>query len=397
MVTDQTSPHAKRNLARLFVADLILRWAYQVGKTPLLPLLAAALGAAEVMTGLVVAVSTFTGIILKPVFGILSDRNGRRIWLLLALALFIILPFLYRFVETPEQLFALRLIHGLATAIFGPVSLSYVADIGNQDRASRLAIFGMARSTAALLAPLSAGYILTYYPIETVFTAIGFLSLIAAFPLLMLSESAADKPTTKTSLTSHFGAAIKLSVATPAIWLAGMLELIVYLVTYAVRAFLPLFILSHDGGTILQAGLFFSLQEAANIALRPIGGWFADRKSNGAAIQLGLLLLAVGVSLLPSLSGWLILISAILIGFGQAMILPASLAFLAGANKPGHLGAGMGFYGALRNVGKVSGPVIAGILLTNFDFTVVFTGFAVVVGGAAIIAAISQQGAVRRN
>ncbi|MFT5004821.1 MAG: MFS family permease, partial [Paracoccaceae bacterium] len=239
MVTGQVVPNAKRNLARIFAADLILRWAYQMGKTPLLPLFAAALGAAEMMTGLVVAVSTFTGMILKPVFGILSDRNGRRIWLLLALILFIILPFLYRFVETPEQLFALRLIHGLATAIFGPVSLSYVADIGHQNRASRLAVFGMARSTATLLAPLSAGYVLTYYPIETVFTAIGFLSLVAALPLLMLSEPASVKPTTKTSLISHFGAAIKLSVATPAIWLAGLLELMVYLVTYAVRAFLP--------------------------------------------------------------------------------------------------------------------------------------------------------------
>ena len=72
--------------------------------------------------------------VLKPFVGLLSDRWGRRAWLIVGTALFTGMPFLYRFVETPEQLVALRIAHGLATAIYGPVTLAYV----------RVALFGAA-------------------------------------------------------------------------------------------------------------------------------------------------------------------------------------------------------------------------------------------------------------
>jgi hypothetical protein len=121
----------------LFGVDLMVRTAYQMGKTPVLPLLAASIGAGQVLIGTIVAVSTITGMITKPFVGLLSDRWGRRLWFFLGLALFAGTPFLYRFVETPDQLLALRLFHGTATAIFGPVTLAVVAEM---DRAG-LALF----------------------------------------------------------------------------------------------------------------------------------------------------------------------------------------------------------------------------------------------------------------
>ena len=376
-----------RDLAQIFAADLILRWSYQMGKSPVLPLFAAAIGAAEMMTGLIVAVSTFTGMLFKPLFGMLSDRWGRRVWLLFSLTVFCAMPFLYRFVETPDQLLALRLVHGLATSILGPVSLSYVAELDRDNRATNLAIFGMSRSMASLAAPICAAFALLYIDIETVFTLIGFTSLLAAIPLINLNEPKQNSAMSRATIKAQVADALCSSLQSQAVWLAGLLELMVYLATYAIRAFLPLFILAQENGTILQAGLFFTVQEAAHIAMRPIGGRLADRRGYGFAIVLGLAVLTLGVGVLPWLAGSLLLLSAGLLGAGQAMIFPASVAFLAQATKEGHRGAGMGFYGALRNVGKVAGPVLSGILLTYFSFLAVFTGFAVVMAAAAIIGA----------
>ena len=64
----------------LFGADLIVRTAYQMGKTPVLPLFAAAIGASQMAVGTIVAVSTVTGMLLEPLIGALSDRWGRRVW-----------------------------------------------------------------------------------------------------------------------------------------------------------------------------------------------------------------------------------------------------------------------------------------------------------------------------
>ncbi|MCP4048255.1 MAG: MFS transporter [Gammaproteobacteria bacterium] len=375
----------RRNLAHIFAVDLILRWAYQMAKTPLLPLFAAVLGASEMMTGMIVAVSTFTGMILKPLFGMLSDRWGRRIWLLVALCLFTTVPFLYRLVSSPQELFWLRLIHGFATAILGPVSLAYVADLGRQDRATRLAVFGMARAIAGLGAPLCTGLALVYLDIQSVLTLTGFLSLAAAIPIVLLDEKPASRPAAGHSLSRQALSALINSIGTAAIWLAGILELIANLVTYAIRAFLPLFILSQENGTILQAGLFFSLQEAAHIVLRPIGGRLADRWGFGLIIWSGLLVMAAGLALLPVLPGFAVLVAALLTGAAQALIFPASVALLVEGTKPRHRGAGMGFYGALRNTGKVVGPVLAGLLLTRFDFASVFITSSLIIAAAALI------------
>ena len=97
------------DLWRITFADLIVRTSYQVGKTPLMPLFAASLGASEFMVGAIVSVSIMTGLVLKPMFGWLSDRWGRRFWLLMGVALFSGTPFLYQLIETPEQLFLLTI------------------------------------------------------------------------------------------------------------------------------------------------------------------------------------------------------------------------------------------------------------------------------------------------
>lgn len=374
----------KVDLAKIFAADFVLRFSYQMGKSPLLPLFAVALGAAEILTGLIVAISTFTGVLLKPLFGMLSDRSGRRTWLLISLVIFLVTPLLYQFISTPEALLALRLFHGFATAIFGPVSLAYVAEIANENRATRLAIFGMARALASFGAPLCAGLALTYFKPEKVFVLISLMSLAAAVPLIMLHEREDLATKQKQNFMSHAMAAIKLSLQTTGIWLAGFLEFLVFLVTYAVRAFLPLFIMSQDGGTVLQAGIFFSIQEGVHIIFRPIGGQLADKSDYRIALFLGLVMLACGLVILPLVPGLMILVAAIFLGLAQAMVLPGSLALLAAETQAGHQGAGMGFYGALRNTGKVGGPIITGALLTVFTFSSVFYCYAVLLAFVAI-------------
>src|SRR3546814_252439 len=147
-----------RGFWSLFGTDMIVRTGYQMGKTPALPMFAAAIGAGELMIGTIVAVSTMNGMLAKPLVGALSDRWGRRLWFFAALILFSGTPFLYQLVETPEQLLALRLFHGSATAIFGPVTLAMVAEMARSGRATRLGWFEMARAFGYLAAPTHAGW-----------------------------------------------------------------------------------------------------------------------------------------------------------------------------------------------------------------------------------------------
>ncbi|MGY8984796.1 MAG: MFS transporter [Sphingomonadales bacterium] len=362
----------RSNLALLIISDFIMRGFYQIGKTPLLPLFAASIGAGELIIGFIVSVSTMTGILLKPVFGILSDRWGRKVWLLVSTMLFSGMPFLYQFVTTEQELMVLRLFHGISTAIFGPVSLAYVAGINARGLGTRIAYFGMSRLIASLIAPLIAGILLTFLDFQTVFLLIGFCSLFGMVPIFLLSETQTEKHRKQVSIINHFFNSFKYSIKIPAIWLAGFLELMVYLTIYAVKAFLPLFIISHEGGTVLQAGLFFFMQELAHVLFRPVGGKLSDKYGQSLIIIFGMVLLSLGLYLLTNPTDNLFLLSAILFGIGQGLIFPSSVALLSKSARGNFLGAAMGFYGALRNFGKVIGPIIAGILLSVFSYAIVF-------------------------
>ena len=363
------------NLARLFLADFLVRSFYQVGKTPLLPLFAASIGAGEVIIGFIVSVSTMTGMFLKPLFGILSDRWGRKIWLLVATLIFSGMPFLYQFITTDQELILVRLFHGISTAIFGPVSLAYVASLDSNNVGSRIAFFGISRLLASLIAPLIAGILLTFLDFEVVFMLIGFCSLVAMAPVFLLSDNHIENSREKVSIMKYFHKSFASSIKIPSIWLAGLLELKVYLTIYAVKAFLPLFIIAQEGGTVLIAGLFFFIQELLHIISRPVGGKLSDKCSNLIVIVIGMVFIAFGLSLLSTLPPNLLLIPAVLFGMGQGIIFPSSVALLSERTHKKYLGAAMGLYGALRNLGKVIGPVIAGSMLSIYSYDVVFFTF----------------------
>ena len=370
----------------LFGTDLIVRTAYQIGKTPLLPLFAAAIGASEFLIGLIVAVSTATGMVLKPIFGVLSDRWGRRIWLFAGVAVFIGAPFLYTFVQTPNGLLALRLFHGLATAIFGPVTLAYVIEMRIHDLAPRLAWFGIAREGGYLLAPAIAGWLLMTHSPETIFTLIGLASCFALIPLVLVNETESRKVARATgpSLWSYFKQAGRDAVTRAEVWVAGCIEMGLYVATYALKAFLPLFIIKEAGLGVLTAGLFFTVQEAAHLLARPAGGWYAQKAGLSTAISSGLLLLAAGIALVHSCTVPAALFAiAVLTGIAQGVVLPATIALVGGAVSPDHLGAGMGVFGTLRNVGKIAGPAVVGGLLEFISFALVFGGLAAVLTAVA--------------
>lgn len=386
------------DLWRITGADFIVRLAYQMGKTPLLPLFAAALGAGELLVGTIVSVSTATGMALKPLFGLLSDRQGRRLWLLIGLTVFSVVPFLYRFVETPDHLFALRLFHGLATAIFGPVGLAYVAEMGAQNRAERLGIFGLARSGAYLLAPTLSALSMTYFAPEQVFTVIGFASLLAFLPLSRLKDRPnLDKAPVRASLSRSFAAIL----ASRAFRLVALLEFTLYLGTYALKAFLPLYAIKLLGIDLLLVGLFFTVQEAAHLVLRTHCGRFADRVGFIPPIAIGLTLVGGAMFLVMWAAGaGTLLLAAIMIGAGLALILPATTA-LYGAELPEtSLGAGLGALGSLRNLGKIIGPVVAGAILSISNYQTLFalSGSTLLVVALIMIVGIrprrARQGAV---
>ncbi len=362
-----------RNFIAITTADFIARAAYQMGKTPLLPIFAASLGAGEALLGFIVSVSVLTGMVLKPFVGILSDRWGRRRWLIAGTIFFAFMPFLYRFVETPNHLLTIRLVHGLATAIYGPVTLAYVSEQHKKKKGERLGLFGMARSGGFVVGPALGGWLLLSIDPVQVYTIIGLMSCAVFVPVLLLPESAPytekrSRPPIRREVVNAF----KIGARTPSVWLSGGLEGTTFVALYAVRAFLPIYALSL-GVNAAVVGLFFSVQEAVHALLKPIGGRIGDRIGYLWTICLGMAGLGLTLPLLTlaretaGLMGF-----SVLLGAGQALFSPSVVALVSAQINEQHVGAGMGLIGMLSNMGKVLGPIVGGLLIESLDYSTMF-------------------------
>ena len=379
----------------LFGADFILRTAYQMGKTPVLPLFAAAIGAGQMLIGSIVAVSTVTGMLLKPLIGALSDRWGRRLWLWLAVALFAGTPFLYQLVTTPDELFLLRLFHGTATAIFGPVTLAYIIEMGREERATRLGWFEMARSGGYFFAPAITGWLLTILPPEQVFTIIGLLSCLAFVPIAFMKHGTTPLQAQRgqrPSLWRQFASGFGHTASRIELWFASSLEVTVYCVTYGLKAFLPIFAVQEAGFSVLAAGLFFTVQEAAHMLTRPVGGRLGDRSGYLPAISGGMVVMGAALLLLPATTTGAELVAvAVLSGIAQGLIFPSTVALVGNAVSASHTGLGLGVYGTMKNLGKVIGPVATGGLLELFSYGTVFRTLAGFILTAALLVLLTHR------
>lgn len=379
-------------LSCVTLADLIARSAYQMGKSPLLPIFAAALGATDVYLGLIVSVSTLTGMILKPVIGFLSDHMGRRIWILGGTAVFAFVPFVYQFIDTPEQLVVVRVVHGLATAIYGPVTLALVAEQASTNKAERLGWFGMARSTGYVIGPAVAGWLLLTWEATSVFTLIGLVSSLAFVPVLLLPAQSPAANRRRPSLAVQAKQAWHNCCRVPAVWLSGGLESAMYIITYAVRAFLPIYALS-IGINVAWVGTFFALQEAVHMVAKPLSGRLGDRVGYLNAIALGMLLLGLPLlSFTYSTTIGPLLVASALIGVAQALLTPAAVALVSVQIDQSQIGAGMGMIGTLKNAGKVAGPIVAGLLIAQFDYSITFSLLSLLAVSSAIIIFTTVKG-----
>ena len=364
------------------LADFLARSGYQMGKTPLLPIFADALGASGAFLGAIVSVSTITGLVLKPFFGILSDRGGRRVWLLIGACFFAFMPFLYGFISSTEQLLVLRLAHGLATAIYGPVTLAYIAELSRGDRvragslkhrpadtgpsvAEDIGWFQMARSGGYILGPALAGLLLTVMDPAAVFTVIGLISCAVFLPVLGLPDTRPEKMRKRKPLLQHIRNAIRDGGRTPAIWLTGTLESITFVALYTLKAFLPIYALD-AGVSAALVGTFFSLQEAVHVIAKPYCGRLGDRLGYLTSISLGMLALAASLPLVHVLdAGAAFLAPALMMGLAQALIFPAAIALVSHHISPEHLGGGIGM---MQNFGKVAGPILGGLAIQALGY-----------------------------
>ena len=349
---------------------------YNLVRMPALAPFAETLGAGPVTVGFIVAASTMTGILLKLPVGTLSDLVNRPRLMLIGVLAFALPPFVYPLVPNLEVLTVLRVVHGLATAVFTPLALAMVADLYPARRGAALGWYTSAAQGGALLGPMLGGWIIdTAGYTETFLTGGGFGLAALAFYLALWWRYPAPSRTVKLEpkvLLSNVLQGLRTVLRHFQMLAASVAEASKMMANGTLMAFLPLYGLS-IGLSLAESGLLFGMQGLTSVLSKPVMGRVSDHVGRRPLIALGLLICGVAITAVPHTThlGWLLLCAAGF-GFGEAIITSSSAAMIADLGKAENVGAGMGLRGTIMDIGHAGGPIVAGVLVAAISYTGAF-------------------------
>ncbi|MFO0706668.1 MAG: MFS transporter [Nitrospira sp.] len=379
---------ASRSFLLICTVGIFCFISYNMVRMPVLALFAEQLGASPERIGLIVSVSTLTGVLLKLPSGALSDIYGRQMLLRIGVVAFGLPPFLYPFITDLNSLTVLRFVHGLATAIFAPSALATVAELYRERRGAALGTYTACTQSGSLLGPFIGGSLAYAVGFTWSFVTAGVFGCVAIILFYSLHLDVATPRVGNKGMAPILAEMWKGFVVVARnrkVLITSTTDAAKMIANGALMAFLPLYGVA-VGLNLSEVGLLFTVQSFTSFFSKPIMGRVSDRIGRQPLIMIGLVICAMTFVYIPHVVSFpvLLLLSAGF-GFGEAVVSSSSSALVADSSEFKTLGAGMGMQGTIMDIGHASGPLLAGVLIERMSYGSAFT----IIAGLQLLAAAS--------
>lgn len=145
---------------------------------PLLPVYAHDLGASGLYIGLIFGAFSLSRTFLLPYFGRLSDRKGRKPFIVAGLLGYALVSIGFLLAGSIGALIGIRFVQGIASAMIMPVALAYIGDITPEGREGfTMGLFNMSLFIGLSIGPLAGGIINDHLSLQAAFAFMGSLAL----------------------------------------------------------------------------------------------------------------------------------------------------------------------------------------------------------------------------
>lgn len=344
--------------------------------------------------GLILALYDIAEVVLKPVFGALSDRIGIKPVVVGGLLVFAAASVLGALAGTPVLLALARLAQGGAAAAFSPASSSAVARLVGPAQAGRyFGRYGSWKSLGYAGGPLIGGALILWLGLPALFAALALLAVVAAattawgvpaLPVLPKQRVTVLELFRQSTAPAFLGPVVLLAVATATLGVAV--------------GFFPL-VAAQLGVNALVGMAVVSVVAVVSAVVQPRAGGIHDFAPHlvGRAMSLGAVLLVASlllVAVAPSLPT--LLVAAVLVGLGVGVITPLGFARLAATTPAARMGRTMGSAELGREIGDAGGPILVGAVAAATVLPVGLGVMAVVAAGSAVAGGAMTARASRR-
>ncbi|MCJ8499867.1 MFS transporter [Desulfatitalea alkaliphila] len=360
---------------------------------PLLPVYAHNLGATGIYIGLIFGAFSISRTFFLPYFGRMSDRKGRRPFIVIGLIAYTLASVAFMFSTSVNHLIVVRFLQGIASAMIMPVVQAYVGDITPPGREGTImGVFNMSMFLGLSAGPMAGGLINDYWSLQATFGCMGVLSLVGLVLAVWLlppthEEMVLRRPRPpllwRVLLTDR---AIGGLFAFRFAYTAGIGVIWSFL---PVLADVELQLSSARTGFLVMLGVFIS-----GLVHLPMGKLADHFNRRVMVITGGVLVVAAMMAYQRAFSfHYLVLVSS-LFGLGGGIAMPALMAM---AVSKGQSTASMGSVIALltmaHSLGMLVGALGAGVMMDWFDLRVAFfLGALLMLLGVVVFALCTRGG-----
>ena len=375
----------------LFVLILAITGTGIMGNTllaPAIPDILDEFGVSDAGAGLLIAATSFPGIFMAPVMGVLADRLGRRRVLVPCLATFGVFGTAAALAPSFAWLIAARLGMGIGAA--GLINLAVVLIGDNWGPADRTRLIG--RNAAFLTVCLA-----VMPPIGGVLTDIGSWRLaLAPYSLAVVTAWVAwrmlppDRPDATVSLRDQLGG-IGDVIRQPPVLMILVGGAASFMMIFGVfLSTLPIHLENEFGYGASMRGLFLALPAIPSTLVAFNLQRVRERVSARILLVICSLAFAIGFTLIgASHAVALIVLGCMIYGFGEGALIPTLQTQAVELSPPEHRGAVVAVYVGAARLGQTAGPLGAAAL---FGATSTFLALHVGVGLALALAVMFAVG-----
>jgi multidrug resistance protein len=325
----------------------------------LLPAVAESLAEPITSLGLLVSAYALPSALLAPVFGPLSDRIGRRLAMLIGMAIFLVAVSGSAIAPTFGILVLTRAVNGLGAAIVLPAVFAYAGDLPTlTQRSQAMGTLAVAFPLASILGLPVGAFLAGMVSWRATFAAVALLALVV---IVLLWRLQPDRPKAGTAISYREGYRLVLGdrrtlgvLAVTFVWFLGPMGMFPFLAAFFVGEF---------GLATSQVGLVFLVIGVVGVASAKLGSRFIATVGPRRAVLIGITAFGVAVFVLPSAPGLALALPVLAVWvFGTWFGLPAQQTLAAGL-IPRARGTVLAFNSSAFNLAGVVSPILAGAIL----------------------------------
>lgn len=284
---------------------------------PILPVLAQEFKVSSTYISLTFSFAILGMIIGLNIFGSLSDRLGRKNFILLSLFLSSLLLVLIASTTSLPLILILRFLQGLITGALPASALAYLnEEINKQDQKFAIAFYIAANAIGGSLGRVLSGIMTHYYSWHTALYVFGALGLITATIMLFLLPKSNHFSPSKGSLLSTFSG-ISYHLKNPVLRRYFLIGLIIQLSYTGIWTYLPFHLSSAPFFLSTAAISSFYIALMLGIPSAPIVSLLTNRFKLNVVLISMLALLGFGTLLTIFNNLWVITIGLALLSFAM--------------------------------------------------------------------------------